>query len=134
MYTCAFMTCSTSCYLYYTLINIFGWSACWLMLQNGPQESVPSLKLRTCINMVMKSKVFWMCYLILSLKHERTDFCDVGSTRRRKLYVTICTLFSFSLFVHEISHTCNTGHVNFSLQSICYKIQLILYGHSTNVI
>jgi len=58
------------------------------------------------------------------LKHKRTDFSDVESTRRMKLRVTIYTLYSVSsLFVHPLSHTCNTGHVNFSLKFIYYKTQ-----------
>ena len=28
---------------------------------------------------------------------------------------------SFSLYVHPLSHTCDTGHINFSIQFIYYK-------------
>jgi hypothetical protein len=39
-----------------------------------------------------------------------------------------------SLFVHPLSHTCNNGHISFSLQFKYYKTQVIMYGYPTNII
>jgi len=59
--------------------------------------------------MLMKSSVLNVLFDPLhqrknfSLKHKRTDFCDVGSTRRMKLCVTICTLLAVYLFIHLVA-------------------------------
>ena len=42
--------------------------------------------------------------------------------------------FSLSLFVHPLSHTCNIGHVIYSLQFIYYKTLFIIYGYPPNII
>jgi len=123
------------------LNSLAGW--CWRMSKpfSGPQEYVLSFKLRTCINMVMKSKVFWMCYLIPCTKGNtsvwsiKEQISVIQEVPEEWSYVTICTLYSgSSLFVHPLSHTRNSGPVNFSLQFIYYKTQLTIYGHPHNII
>ena len=42
-----------------------------------------------------------------------------------------CGSVWFGLFVHQFSHTCNIGHVNYRLQ---FPAQLIIYGHPHNTI
>jgi hypothetical protein len=49
------------------------------------------------------------------------------------MFTTSCN-FGFSLFVHALSHTCNTGRINYSLQCIYYKTQLTIRGHPPNII
>ena len=44
------------------------------------------------------------------------------------------SIFSFSLFVHPLGHKCSIGRVNYILQFIYYKTQLIMYGHPPNII